>query len=96
MWLYPASMLFCWSPSQILAIYAQSNNSYEYLKSRNIVYIFAPLNGLLVSIIFYIKTSEAKIEWITILKKLNLLKHEGDIEVRESTSNEMVVRIREK
>ena len=59
----------------------------------NSFFILSPINGFIVSIIFYSKTSEAKKEWLNIFKQLKLVKENSDLEMRESTSNVIVVRI---
>lgn len=96
--LYPISLILCWLPSQLYAIIIELSppsplsNTRIYLSDA--LYMLAPMNGLLLSLIFYIKTSEAKKEWMSIFR--NLISNESsDVEMRESTENTMVVRITE-
>jgi len=94
--LYPASILICWLPSQILDIYQTIHNSSANASNEillNSLYILSPINGLFLSIIFYAKTSEAKNEWLSIFRRLKFIKETSDLEMRESTSNVIVVRI---
>ena len=96
--LYPASILICWLPSQILGIYQTIHDSSANASNQillNSFYILSPINGFIVSIIFYAKTSEAKQEWLKIGRQLKLVKETSDLEMRESTSNVIVARITE-
>ena len=72
--LYPISLIFAWLPSQSYAIIIElsppspPSNTRIYLSDA--LYMLAPMNGLLLSLIFYIKTSEAKKAWMSIFRNL--------------------------
>ena len=91
--MYPISMLLFWVPSQIFSMYSETHlvQSSSYLIIGNFFYMIAPLNGCMFSIIFYVRTKEAKHEWLNILKNLNLVKQSSDVEMRESTVNAIII-----
>lgn len=95
--LYPISLIVCWLPSQLYAIIHEISPSSPLSNTRiylsDALYMLAPMNGLFLSLIFYIKTSEAKKEWTSIFR--NLINESSGVEMRESTENTMVGRITE-
>lgn len=66
LWLYPFSMIICWGPNFIVSLLlnfgAIPTNSYTNIVF-SIVSIMVPQNGTLSTIIFFVKSQEARHRW---------------------------------
>jgi len=98
--LYPLAMIICWLPSQLegIIIPATTTSKENADIINNATHIIAPMYGLLLTLIYYIKTKNAIKEWKNIFQYIisssNNNKEFDEIEFRDSNreSNNIIVK----
>ena len=66
--LYPISMGICWLPVVCYKFYSLTHPS--TVLNLNITFLFAPLYGFFLALIFYSKTSAARQEWMHLYQQI--------------------------
>lgn len=84
--LYPTAMVLCWLPSQIFGLYVNISQDYSNNNriTDNAMHTICPLYGLLLTLIYYIRTKGAKEEWKNLFQSLY---KNSDVEITSSPNS---------